>query len=94
MAVKIMIHRMVPEDKVQEIMPFLEKLHSVASRQPGYIYGETLKSLDKQDEYLVISTWRSLAEWERWANSSERLSIQNKIDKLIGSKTEYRAYQH
>ncbi|PIP35897.1 MAG: antibiotic biosynthesis monooxygenase, partial [Desulfobacterales bacterium CG23_combo_of_CG06-09_8_20_14_all_52_9] len=31
---------------------------------------------------------------EKWANSSERLSIQNKIDKLIGSKTEYRAYQH
>ena len=91
---KIMIKRVVPKDKVQDIMPFLDQMRSVASKQPGYIYGETLKSLDTPNEYLVISTWRSLSDWEDWANSVERLSIQNKLDKIIGSHTEYCSYQH
>jgi heme-degrading monooxygenase HmoA len=94
MAVKIMIKRCVPKDKVQDLMPLLEQMRSIASKQSGYIYGETLKSLDAPEEYLVISTWRSFSDWEYWANSAERLSIQHKIDKVIDSPTEYHAYQH
>ncbi len=94
MAIKIMIRRVVPKDKIQDVLPFLEQMRSVAAKQPGYFYGETLKSLDAPDEYLVISTWRSLSDWENWARSSERLSIQLKIDQILGSKTEYHAYEH
>jgi len=94
MAVKIMIKRRVPEDKVQELMPLLDQMRSMASKQSGYIYGETLKSLDAPEEYLVISTWRSLADWEGWAKSPQRLSLQEKIDNIIGFQTEYHAYEH
>jgi len=94
MAVKIMIKRRVSKEKVQDILPYLDQMRSAAAKQSGYIYGETLKSLDEPDEYLVISTWRSYKDWESWAYSAERLSIQSKIDQIIGSQTEYRVYQH
>ncbi|RLB78881.1 MAG: antibiotic biosynthesis monooxygenase, partial [Deltaproteobacteria bacterium] len=60
--------------------------------QPGYISGETLRNIDDPEEYLVISTWQSLEDWQRWAKSEQRAEVQNKIDNLLGQKTEYSSY--
>jgi heme-degrading monooxygenase HmoA len=38
---------------------------------------------------LVISTWESAEDWNRWAKSQERNEVQGKIDTLLGWKTEY-----
>jgi heme-degrading monooxygenase HmoA len=89
-----MIRRIVPENRVQDIKPFLDQLRSIALKQPGYIYGETLRSCDNPEEYLVISTWRTAAEWNDWFNHPERKKIQNLIDDLTSSQTEYKLYQH
>ena len=88
MAVRVVIRRIVPEDRAQDLEPLLAKLRSRASLQPGYISGETLRRLDKPDEYLVISTWESAEDWDRWATSQERHEVQDKIDTLLGGKTE------
>lgn len=62
--------------------------------QPGYISGETLKSLDNPEEFLVISTWQKLEDWKRWASSSLRVEVQSQIDYLIGEQTEYGVYTY
>ena len=59
MAVKILIKRNVPADKAKEMIPLFRKLRALATEQDGYISGETLKSLDRPDTCLVISTWQS-----------------------------------
>ena len=56
MAVKVVIRRIVPGDRVEDLEPLLRQLRTRATRQPGYISGETLRRLDKPDEFLVIST--------------------------------------
>ncbi|OGP57405.1 MAG: hypothetical protein A2V65_00485 [Deltaproteobacteria bacterium RBG_13_49_15] len=94
MAVKIMIRRIVAENKIKNIKPFLDRLRSIALKQTGYIYGETLRSYDNPEEYLVISTWRSIDDWNLWFKNPERRRIQNEIDELTGTKTEYKIYQH
>jgi len=94
MAVKIIIKRVTPEDKIIDLMKLLKKLRIVAVNQPGYISGETLKSYENPGEYLVISTWQSLDDWKNWVQSKERAEIQGKIDHLIGKETEYGIYLH
>jgi heme-degrading monooxygenase HmoA len=42
---------------------------------------------------MVVSTWRSLEDWDAWLNNAERATIQNQIDKLLGQKTEYAVYE-
>jgi heme-degrading monooxygenase HmoA len=69
------------------------KLRSLATVQPGYISGRTFRCLDCPGEYLVISTWNSLDEWNRWLNSEERRLLQDRVDDLVGEKTEYRLYE-
>lgn len=62
--------------------------------QEGYISGETLRSLDDPEVYLVISSWRSSNDWEKWLESPEKKEIQGKIDILLGGKTEYDIFHY
>jgi heme oxygenase (mycobilin-producing) len=92
MAVKILITRSIDKDLVQAVNPLIVKLHTLAMAQPGYISGETLKCIDRPGEYMVISTWRSLDDWDRWRNSQERITLQSTIDSITGEDTEYTVY--
>jgi heme-degrading monooxygenase HmoA len=94
MAVKILIKRTVPQNKAKEMIPLFRQMRVLATNQPGYISGETLKSFDKPDTFLVISTWQSSDGWEKWLLSQERQKIQDKIDALLGGKTEYEMFHY
>jgi len=94
MAVRILIRRTVPRDKAKEIVPLFKQLRALALSQPGYISGETLKKLDSPDEFLVISTWQSSQDWEKWQLSEKRTEIQTKMDSLLGGETDYEIFHY
>jgi heme-degrading monooxygenase HmoA len=94
MAVKILITRTVPNDKAHAMLGLFREMRSLATSQPGYISGETLKSLDEPDVYLVVSTWQAVEDWNNWLNSKDRQAVQAKIDKLLGGKTGYKAFHY
>ena len=94
MAVKILIKRQVPEHKENELKILLNELRSLTMNEPGYITGETLKRVDRPGEYLVISTWNSSEEWRKWVLSEARTEIQNQIDRLLGTETQYEIYAY
>lgn len=94
MSVKILITRTVPADKGREMLQLFREMRSLATAQPGYISGETLKSNDRPDVFLVISAWESAADWETWLLSKERQEIQAKIDALLGGKTHYEMFHY
>ncbi|MGB5987064.1 MAG: antibiotic biosynthesis monooxygenase family protein [Desulfobacterales bacterium] len=94
MAVKILITRTVPEDKGMEMLKLFQEMRSLATGQPGYITGETLKSSDRPDLFLVISTWESAEDWEKWLLNTERQKIQDRIDTLLGGKTQYEMFHY
>ena len=92
MAVKIIIRRKVNKKKEAELVPLLIQLRALATAQPGYVSGETLRNVDHPEEYLVISTWQSVDNWKAWLSSKQRAEIQRKIDTLLGEKSEYNVY--
>lgn len=92
MAVKIFIKRKIAESHVLELTSLLKKLRALTLDQPGYISGETLRRVDKPGESMVISTWNSVDEWNKWVNNEKRIEIQSKIDQLLGEETEYAIY--
>ncbi|MFO7555485.1 MAG: antibiotic biosynthesis monooxygenase family protein [Desulfobacterales bacterium] len=94
MAVKVFIKRIVPEDKAKEMIPLFREIRSLATNHSGYISGETLRSMDRPDLFLVISTWHSSEDWKRWLSSGDRKKIQDKIDVLLGGKTEYEMFHY
>lgn len=93
MAVKILIKRKVVESTILELTDLLKKLRVLTLNQNGYISGETLRRIDNPNECLVISTWRSVDDWNDWVNNDKRKSIQSEIDQLLGKPTEYEVYE-
>lgn len=92
MAIKIIITRRVPKSKEAQILPLLLDLRSRAIIRPGYISGETLRNVHDPEDYVVISTWKSIEDWKSWEMSRERGEVQAQIDALLGGKTVYGIY--
>mgnify|MGYP000606214665 CR=1 FL=1 len=44
-------------------------------------------------ETMVISTWRSIEDWNDWVKNDKRIAIQKEIDDLLGAETEYEVYE-
>lgn len=94
MAIKIFIRRTVPQDKAKEMIPLFRQMRASAATQPGYITGETLRSMDNPEEFMVISTWQSSEDWKNWLKSDERNKVQSKIDDLLGGETRYEIFHY
>jgi heme oxygenase (mycobilin-producing) len=95
MAVKVLIKRRIPEGfKDPALNGLIRKLRIQAVVRPGYISGETLKGVDQPHEYLVISTWQNRGAWDAWRTSRERSEIQEQIDAILGTQTEYGVYEY
>jgi heme-degrading monooxygenase HmoA len=43
---------------------------------------------------VVVSTWESAEDWNRWVKNPERVQLQEQIDDLLGQETEYQMYTH
>ncbi|HBB16601.1 MAG: hypothetical protein A3J94_06660 [Syntrophus sp. RIFOXYC2_FULL_54_9] len=95
MAIKVLIKRRIPEGFIDpRFSSLIQKLRLMAAVREGYISGETLKRVDQPREYLVISTWRNADAWNAWRTCPERNEIQDQIDAMLGTQTEYGVYEH
>ena len=94
MAISVMIQRTFNDkEKAAKLAPLIVKIRSLATIQPGYITGRTFRCLDCPGEYLVISTWNSLDDWNNWLQSEHRMALQKQVDDLLGEITQYRIYE-
>jgi heme-degrading monooxygenase HmoA len=94
MAVKIIIDRKVKKGKEADFSRLLRELRTKAIPTPGYISGETLRALDDPHNYIVVTTWQSVDDWEKWEKNPERKKIQTKIEKLMARSTKTRILVH
>ena len=94
MAVKILIQRKVRPGGENEFGEALRQLRSKAIHAQGYISGETLHSVEEPSLHLVISTWKSLEDWNRWANSPERKAFGENTDAMLQEPAKVTPYQY
>jgi len=83
MAVKILIYRKIKPGKEKELTEAVRALRFRVMYAQGYISGETLRSIEDPSIHLVISTWKSLEDWNNWFNTRERKTFQEKIDVIL-----------
>ncbi len=92
MAVKILIKRKVADKNDESLNTLLRQFRALAIEQSGYISGATLQRVDRPGECLVISTWKTVNDWNAWFKNPTRLAIQGQIDLLLGAETTYEVY--
>ena len=94
MTIRILIRRTVPEDKARDLIPMFKQIRQLAVQQNGYISGETLRNYNNPEEFLIISSWQSVSDWETWLKNQERQKLQDEIDRLLGGKTRYDIFHY
>lgn len=101
MTIRVLMTRKMPRlmggmeaELLPQLVPMLTELRSMAFRQAGYISGETMRNVADPYEYLVISTWKSIQDWQRWFANKKRADLEGKIDAVMGSPTEYKVYSY
>jgi heme-degrading monooxygenase HmoA len=92
MAIRVLIERKIVPENQPVLSSLLMRLRSKAMHARGYISGETLRSLQDPNEYLVISTWNSLDDWKRWEAEKERQEIQSQVDSLLRAPAVQRVF--
>jgi heme-degrading monooxygenase HmoA len=93
MAIEILIKRATGHGNSAKILlPHIIELRSHAVKQPGYISGETLFNIERSEECLVLSRWTKLEHWQDWLRNPLRIELNEKIEKLLTTKTEYDIY--
>jgi heme oxygenase (mycobilin-producing) len=94
MAIRVIIERQSIPGNELGLNSLLMALRGKAMHAKGYISGETLRSLDNPNTFIVISTWNSLEDWKAWEQDGERKAIQAKIDALLRSPSKHQAYAY
>lgn len=92
--IKVLSERTIKGKHVKEITRLLRMLRVLAMQQPGYISGETLHEVDAPNNYLVISAWHTLEQWQAWFSSPERQKLQADLEGYLEVPTKIRVYTY
>jgi heme-degrading monooxygenase HmoA len=92
MAVKILIKHKFKNGNMRAASRFLINNRTGAMQQPGYISSETLRSLDDQDQVMVVSMWENMEAWGAWKNSETRKANVAEFKDYLAGETVYEHY--
>lgn len=92
MIVRVFIKRQIEAENEKVVYGLLRELRADAMQQQGYISGETLIRADDPQKIIVISTWHSMDDWNRWKESEQRRKIDEILEKLQVESTVYEEY--
>jgi heme-degrading monooxygenase HmoA len=94
MSVRIIIDRKVKKGKEVGFAKLLRKLRSKAIFSKGYISGEMLRNQDDPQNYIVISAWQNVTDWEKYEKIPETSKIHARIEKLMARPTKVKICVH
>jgi heme-degrading monooxygenase HmoA len=92
MIAKILIKRRFKEGNTPQIVAILNDMRRLAMSWPGYQSGETLIKNGFPNDMTVISTWRSLEEWQAWKESDDRRKFEAMLEIYQDGATRYEEY--
>lgn len=94
MSVRIIIDRKVKKGKEADFAKLLRTLRSKSIFSKGYISGEVLRDRDDPQNYIVITTWQSVADWQEYEKIPETGKLHAKIEKLMARPTKVKICVH
>lgn len=81
--IRVLIERYIAEGHEHYYDSTIRRTISQVQQAPGCLSGESL--IDKGDSRrrIVMSKWRSEADWENWYRSDERRQVVSEIAPLL-----------
>lgn len=81
--IRVLIERHLAEGMDEDYRQALREMRNYAAGFPGYIEGESLRAPADPHHYFVITSWRTLIEWDNWVHSEARQLVLAKIGPML-----------
>lgn len=59
----------------------------------GFISGESLKDCYDPNRRVILSTWRSVQDWQRWAASEERKNMMTEMSPILETEEKVNIFE-
>jgi heme-degrading monooxygenase HmoA len=91
--VSIVTNVRLKEGSEQDWDAAMRERMTAAAKRPGWVGGQLLQSDDPSADRVIVGTWRSRADWERWHDDPEFTKTRAQIDDLIAEPEQHAWYQ-
>jgi heme-degrading monooxygenase HmoA len=91
--IRVLIERRLAEGVEEDLQRAMREMRREAIHVPGYLSGETLRSISDPNRYVIISSWRSQADWEAWSRSETRRRIEEHIAPLLAEPEQVMVFE-
>jgi heme-degrading monooxygenase HmoA len=62
---------------------------SAAIKQPGWVGGQLLRTVENPDRRVIVGTWKTRADWEAWHHDPQFTKTRQRLDGLESAPAEH-----
>jgi len=92
--IRVIIERHIADDLGVHYEKAARETLQLAMQAHGFISGEALKNTGDPSHRVVIATYRTLQDWQRWARSSERQEMMATINPMLETEEKVTVLEH
>ena len=92
--IRVLIERHIAEELETHYDKAARDTLQLAMQAHGFISGEALRDAYNHNHRLVIATYRTLQDWQRWAGSEERKEMMASINPMLESEEKVTIFEH
>ena len=79
----VLEHRAKNVEDAKRLVEVIKRIRAVASKQPGFVVGETMVNIDDPCHVIVNTTWQTEEDWKAWDESKTRNEMREKLIELL-----------
>ena len=92
--IRVLIERQIADGLAEHYDKAARETLQLAMSAHGFISGEALRNAHDHNHRIVIATYRTLQDWQRWARSAERNEMMAAINPMLETEEKVTIFEH
>lgn len=92
--IRVMIERHIADDLAEYYEQAARNTLQTAMQAHGFISGESLRNTNDPNHRVVMATFRTIQDWQRWHGSAERKEIMEAIMPMLDGEEKITVLEH
>ncbi|GGK83075.1 antibiotic biosynthesis monooxygenase family protein [Amphritea balenae] len=92
--IRVLIERHIADDLAEHYEKAARNTLQTAMQAHGFISGESLRNSNDSNHRIVLATFRTIQDWQRWHASPERKEIMEAIMPMLETEEKITVLEH
>ncbi|MBY4677819.1 antibiotic biosynthesis monooxygenase family protein [Marinobacterium arenosum] len=92
--IRVLIERHIADGLAEHYEKTARETLQKAMQAHGFITGEALHNTEDPNHRVVLATYRTIQDWQRWARSPERQEMLDQLMPMLESEEKVTILEH